>query len=105
MLYPLTQNPFFRVLDICGRDFASHPPAPMPEIMGPKTGQPRSSEHMALENGFSSLSDLQCRLAELRLGSHSQLMALSRWYYTDGSKGGIQALINSQYKFFAPETL
>jgi hypothetical protein len=32
-------------------------------------------------------------------------MALSRWYYTDGSKGGLQALFNSQYKFFAPKIL
>jgi hypothetical protein len=59
MIYSITQNPLIRVLDICGRDFVSHPPAPMPEIMGPKTGQPRSSEQMALENGFSSLSDLR----------------------------------------------
>ena len=103
MLYSVTQNPLIRVLDICGRDFASHPPTPMPPIMGPKTGQIRSSQELALENGFSSISDLQCRLAEVQLGSCSQSAALRRWYYTDGSKGGLLALIKAQDQFFAPQ--
>jgi hypothetical protein len=105
VLYPLTQNPLIRVLDILGRDFASHPPAPMPPVMGPKTGQPRSAEAMALERGFNSLSDMRCRIAEAELGSSSDAAALREWFYADGSKGGLLALINAQYEFFAPETV
>ena len=64
MLYPLTQNPNFRVLDAIGRDFASHPPSP-PPLFGPKTGQPRSAEEIAVERGFNGLSDMLCRIAEV----------------------------------------
>ena len=103
VLYPLTQNPLLRVLDILGRDFASHPPTPMPPLLGPKTGQPRSAEEIALEKGFSSLSDMQCRIAEAEIGLYSRSAALAQWYYTDGSKGGLQALINAQYELFAPQ--
>jgi hypothetical protein len=103
VLYPLTQNPLFRVLDILGRDFASHPPTPMPPLLGPKTGQPRSAEEIALEKGFSSLSDMQCRIAEAEIGLYSRSAALAQWYYTDGSKGGLEALIKAQYTFFAPQ--
>jgi hypothetical protein len=103
LLYPLTQNPLTRVLDISGRDFASHPQTPMPPVMGPRTGQLRSAEEMAMEKGFDSLSDMRCRLAEVELGCYSQSAALREWYYADGSKGGLQALINAQYSFFAPE--
>lgn len=102
MLYPLTQNPNFRVLDAIGRDFASHPPTP-PPLFGPKTGQLRSAEDIAMEGGFSSLSDMLCRIAEVDLSRYSQSAALRQWYYTDGSKGGLQAMINAQYKFFAPD--
>jgi len=103
MIYSITQNPLIRVLDIYGRDFASHPQTPMPPIVGPKVGQPRSSEELALEKGFSSVSDMLCRIAEAELGSYDQSAALRRWYYTDGSKGGILALIKAQYQFFWPE--
>ncbi len=103
VLYPLTQNPLFRVLDILGRDFASHPPTPMPSILGPKAGQARSAEEIALENGFSSISDMRCRIAEVELGLYSRSAALRQWYYTDGSKAGLQALISAQHKFFAPQ--
>jgi hypothetical protein len=103
VLYPLTQNPLFRVLDIMGRDFASHPPTPMLPLIGPKTGQPRSAEEIALEKGFNSLSDMQCRIAEAELGLYSRSAALAQWYYTDGSKAGLQALIKAQYTFFAPQ--
>ncbi|SCY99987.1 hypothetical protein SAMN02927923_03316 [Microvirga guangxiensis] len=105
MVVSLTQNPLFRVLDGQGRDFASNPPAPMPEIIGPKTGQPRSSEQSAIENGFRSTSDMQCRMAEVTVGTHSQSAAFSRWYYTDGSKSGLEALVETQYRIFAPETI
>jgi len=104
VLYPLTQNPLTRVLDILGRDFASHPPAPMPPILGPNTGQPRSAEELALEKGFSSISDMQCRMAEVDVGLYSRSAAMRQWYYTDGSKAGLEALINVQFKFFAPQT-
>jgi hypothetical protein len=103
VLYPLTQNPLLRVLDILGRDFASHPPTPMPPILGPKTGQLRSAEEMAIEKGFSGISDMQCRIAEVDVGLYSHSAALRQWYYTDGSKGGLEALINAQFKFFAPQ--
>jgi len=103
VLYPLTQNPLFRALDIVGRDFASQPPSPPPTLFGPRTGQVRSAEDMALENGFGSLHEMRCRIAEVDLDRYSQSAALRRWYYTDGSKGGLQALINAQYRFFAPE--
>jgi len=103
VLYPLTQNPLTRVLDILGRDFASHPPAPMPPLLGPKTGQPRSAEELAIENGFSSLCDMQCRMAEVELGLYSRSSALRQWYYTDGSKAGLEALIQAQFTFFAPQ--
>ncbi|MBJ6125022.1 hypothetical protein [Microvirga splendida] len=59
---------------------------------------------MALEKGFSSITDMQCRIAEVELGLYSRSAALRQWYYTDGSKGGLEALINAQYKFFAPQT-
>jgi hypothetical protein len=104
VLYPLTQNPLIRVLDILGRDFASHPLASMPPVMGPKTGLPRIAEEIALDEGFNSLSDMRCRIAEAEFGSPSETAALREWYYTDGSKGGLLALINAQYQFFAPET-
>jgi hypothetical protein len=104
VLYPLTQNPLTRVLDILGRDFASHPPAPMPPVIGPKTGLPRSAEEIALEKGFNSLSDMRCRIAEAEFGSCSEKAVLREWFYADGSKRGLLALINAQYKFFAPET-
>lgn len=103
MLYPLTQNPLMRVLDILGRDFASHPPTPMPPVPGPRTGQPRGAEEIAVENGFDSLSDMRCRIAEAELGLYSRAAALREWYYTDGSKGGLQALINAQYRIGAPD--
>jgi hypothetical protein len=105
VLYPLTHNPLIRVLDILGRDFASHPPTPMPPVIGPETGLPRSSEEIALEKGFKSRSDMQCRIAEAELGSLTQTATLREWYYTDGSKGGLLALINAQYELFAPETM
>ena len=104
MLYPLTQNPLIRVLDILGRDCASHPPAPMPPVLGPKTGQLRSPEELALEKGFSSVSDMQCRMAEVDVGLYSRSAALRQWYYADGSKAGLGTLINAQFKFFAPQT-
>jgi len=103
VIYPLTQNPNIRVLDILGRDFASHPPSPPLPVPGPRTGQPRSAEEIALESGFSSLSDMQCRIAEVDLSRYSQTVALRQWYYADGSKGGIQALIAAQYRFFGPD--
>lgn len=103
LLYPVTQNPLFRVLDALGRDFASHPPSPPPPIMGPRTGQPRSAEEIAQEKGFKSLSDMQCRIAEIDLSRYAHSPALREWYYTDGSKGGLQAMINAQYRFFAPD--
>ena len=101
MLYPLTQNPNFRVLDAIGQDFASHPPSP--PLFGPRTGLPRSAQDIAMEGGFSSLSDMLCRIAEVDLSRYSQSAALRQWYYTDGSKGGLQAMINAQYRFFAPD--
>ncbi|MBB3019694.1 hypothetical protein FHR70_002759 [Microvirga lupini] len=104
VLYPMTQNPLTRVLDILGRDFASHPPAPMPPVLGPKTGQLRSREEISHEKGFSSVSDMQCRMAEVDVGLYSRSAALRRWYYTDGSKAGLEALINTQFRFFAPQT-
>jgi hypothetical protein len=103
VLYPLTQNPLLRVLDILGRDFASHPPTPMPPILVPKAEQLRSAEEMALEKGFSSVSDMQCRIAEVDLVLYSCSAVLRQWYYTDGSKAGLEALINAQFKFFAPQ--
>jgi hypothetical protein len=103
VLYPLTQNPNFRVLDAIGRDFASHPPSPPPPLFGPRTGLPRSAEDIAMEGGFSSLSEMLCRIAEVDLSRYSQSAALRQWYYTDGSKGGLQAMINAQYRFFAPD--
>jgi hypothetical protein len=75
----------------------------MPPVLGPKTGQPRSAEEMAHEKGFSSVSDMRCRIAEVELGLYSRSAALRQWYYTDGSKAGLEALINSQYKFFASQ--
>jgi hypothetical protein len=104
VIYSVTQNPLIRVLDILGRDFASHPPTPMPPLYGPKTGQPRSSEELALEKGFSSITDMQCRIAEVEVGLYSRSSALRQWYYTDGSKAGLQAMISAQYRFFAPQT-
>ena len=56
-----------------------------------------------MEGGFSSLSDMLCRIAEVDLSRYSQSAALRQWYYTDGSKGGLQAMINAQYRFFAPD--
>jgi hypothetical protein len=44
-----------------------------------------------------------CRIAEVDLSRYSQSAALRQWYYTDGSKGGLQAMIDAQYKFFAPD--
>lgn len=96
MIYPVTQNPLFRVLDSLGRDFASHPPAPEPVRV-----LPRSAEERALDMGFNSLSDLQCRLAEVRLGPASRLAALREWSCVDGSKAGLLALIAAQDDAFA----
>ena len=76
---------------------------PTPPNIGPKTGLPRSSEEIAQEKGFGSLSDMQCRIAEAELNPNADAAALREWYYTDGSKGGLLALINAQYEFFAPE--
>lgn len=87
-----------------GRDFASHPPTPMPSLPGPQTGQLRSAEEIALEKGFGSLSDMQCRIAEAEIGLYSRTTALRRWYYMDGSKSGLEALIKAQYMFFTPQT-
>lgn len=101
MIYPVTQNPLFRVLDSLGRDFAFHPPAPEPAAAGPRRGQPRSAEERALDMGFNSLSDLQCRLAEVQLGPASRLAALREWSCVDGSKAGLLALIAAQDNAFA----
>ncbi|MBM1173786.1 hypothetical protein [Microvirga arabica] len=59
---------------------------------------------MALEKGFSSVSDMQCRMAEVDVGLYSRSAAFRQWYYADGSKAGLEALINGQFKFFAPQT-
>ena len=59
---------------------------------------------MALEKGFSSIADMQCLIAEVDLGLYSRSAALRQWYYTDGSKAGLEALINAQFEFFAPQS-
>lgn len=102
MVVSVTQNPLFRVLDGQGRDFASNPPAPMPEIIGPKTGQPRSSEQSAIENGFRSTSDMQCRMAEVTVGTHSQSAAFCRWYIPMNLRAASRLWLNLSTEFLPP---
>ena len=102
MVASVTDNPLIRVLDIRGVDYTG-PKPPMPDPIGPSTGKVRSPEEMAAENGFNGLSDLRCRLAEVNFGSYMWFSAFLEWYYTDGSKGGLEGLIKSQQPPIGPQ--